>query len=195
MSLYASGNQTVGPYLHIGLQWLTTRDIAGRGIKGERVSIQGRVVDGDGKGVNDALVEIWQANAHGKYAHPEDLQKKPLERGWRGFGRIPTDDYGAFRFTTIKPGRVPGPDGSLQAPHLVVAVFMRGLLKHLATRIYFPDDPANEEDPVLQLVPESRRHTLIAVPMNGKGRGKGAKGALEWNVMLQGENETVFFDY
>jgi protocatechuate 3,4-dioxygenase, alpha subunit len=191
VSLFASGNQTVGPYLHIGLQWLTTRDIAGRGVKGERLSIQGRVVDGDGKGVNDALLEIWQANAHGKYAHPEDRQKKPLERGWRGFGRIPTDDEGAFRFTTIKPGRVPGPDEDLQAPHLVVSVFMRGLLKHLATRIYFPDDPANDEDPVLQLVPEARRHTLVARPMGNKS----GKGALEWNVMLQGENETVFFDY
>src|SRR6185503_4773026 len=134
LSLYASGHQTVGPYLHIGLNWLTTRDIAGRG-------------------VNDGLVEIWQANAAGKYAHPEDNQNKPLERGWRGFGRIPTDAKGAFRFTTIKPGRVPGPDGKLQAPHLVVAVFMRGLLKHLATRIYFPDEPANTEDPILKLVP------------------------------------------
>jgi protocatechuate 3,4-dioxygenase alpha subunit len=123
MSLFATGNQTVGPYLHIGLNWLVTRDIAGRGIKGERVTIQGRLIDGDGKGVNDGLIEIWQANAVGKYAHPEDPQKKPLEKGWRGFGRIPTDAKGGFRFRTVKPGRVPGPDGALQAPHLVVSVF------------------------------------------------------------------------
>ena len=96
MSLHASGQQTVGPYLHIGLDWLTTRDIAGRGIKGERVTVAGRVIDGDGAGVSDGLIEIWQANAAGKYAHPEDRQNKPLERGWRGFGRIPTDAKGAL---------------------------------------------------------------------------------------------------
>ena len=187
MSLYASGNQTVGPYLHIGLNWLITRDIAGKGIKGERVSIAGRLIDGDGKGVGDGLVEVWQANAEGKYAHPLDTQKKTLERGWRGFGRVPTDANGAFRFTTIKPGRVPGPQGKLQAPHLVVGVFMRGLLKHLNTRIYFPDDPANAEDPFLKLVPAQRRPTLIAK--------RKAKGKLEWNIILQGRNETVFFDF
>jgi len=187
VSLFASGHQTVGPYLHIGLEWLTTRDIAGKGIKGERVAIAGRLIDGDGNGVNDGLIEIWQANAAGKYAHPEDTQKKPVEKGWRGFGRIPTDAEGGFRFTTIKPGRVPGPGATLQAPHLVVAVFMRGMLKHLATRIYFPDEAAaNAEDPILKLVPAARRATLIP-RKNGK--------ALEWNIVLQGRNETVFFDF
>ena len=187
MSLFATGSQTVGPYLHIGLDWLNTRDIAGKGITGERVAIQGRLVDGDGNGVNDGLIEVWQANAAGKYAHPEDRQDKPLEKGWRGFGRIPTDAKGGFRFTTIKPGRVPGPGATLQAPHLVVAVFMRGMLKHLATRIYFPDEAAaNAEDPILKLVPAARRATLIA-SKSGK--------ALEWNIVLQGKNETVFFDY
>ena len=187
MSLFASGHQTVGPYLHIGLEWLTTRDIAGKGIKGERVAIAGRLIDGDGNGVNDGLIEIWQANAAGKYAHPDDPQKKPLEKGWRGFGRIPTDAKGGFRFTTIKPGRVPAPGGGLQAPHLVVSVFMRGMLKQLATRVYFPDEPAaNAEDPVLKLVPAARRATLIP-----KKKGK----ALEWNIVLQGKNETVFLDH
>jgi protocatechuate 3,4-dioxygenase alpha subunit len=187
VSLFASGNQTVGPYLHIGLEWLTTRDIAGKGIKGERVAIAGRLLDGDGVGVNDGLIEIWQANADGKYAHPEDTQKKPVEKGWRGFGRIPTDAKGGFRFTTIKPGRVAGPDGVPQAPHLVVSVFMRGMLKHLATRIYFPDETvANGQDPILKLVPAARRATLIP-KKNGK--------TLEWNIVLQGKNETVFFDY
>jgi protocatechuate 3,4-dioxygenase alpha subunit len=186
VSLHASGSQTVGPYLHIGLNWLTTRDIAGRGVKGERVIVAGRLLDGDGTGVSDGLIEIWQANAEGKYAHPEDTQRKSLEKGWRGFGRIPTDARGAFRFSTIKPGRVPGPGGSLQAPHLVVSVFMRGLLKQLATRIYFPDDPANIADPILKLVPPARRSTLIP-----KNKGK----TLEWNIVLQGKNETVFFDY
>jgi protocatechuate 3,4-dioxygenase, alpha subunit len=187
MSLFASGSQTVGPYLHIGLTWLNTAKIAGPGIKGERVTLQGRLVDGDGAGVSDGLIEIWQANAEGKYAHPEDRQKKTLEKGFRGFGRTPTDAKGAFKFITIKPGRVPGPDGKLQAPHLSVTVFMRGLLKQLSTRLYFPGDPANAQDPLLKLVPAARRATLIA-------RRK-AKGVLEWNIVLQGKDETAFFDF
>jgi protocatechuate 3,4-dioxygenase alpha subunit len=187
MKLTATSSQTVGPYLHIGLTWLVTENLVRAGVPGERVTIEGRVLDGDGKPVNDASVEIWQANAHGKYAHPEDRQKKPLERGFRGFGRIPTDARGAFRFTTIKPGSVPGPGGKPQAPHLVVSVFMRGLLKQLATRIYFPDEVANQRDPILGLVPPARRPTLIA-------RRK-SKGVLEWNIVLQGKNETVFFEY
>ena len=187
MSLFASGNQTVGPYLHIGLAWLKTTEIAGKGIKGERVVIAGQLIDGDGVGVNDGVIEIWQANADGKYAHPEDAQKKALEKGWRGFGRAFTNAAGGFRFTTIKPERVPALDGRLQAPHLVVAVFMRGMLKHLATRIYFPEETAaNAEDPILKLVPPARRGTLIP-----KKKGK----ALDWNIVLQGKNETVFFDY
>jgi protocatechuate 3,4-dioxygenase alpha subunit len=187
MSLYATGSQTVGPYLHIGLDWLVTCDIAKPGVAGERVAVQGQLLDGDGKGVSDGLIEIWQANSHGKYAHPEDAQKKPLEPGFRGFGRVPTDAQGAFRFTTVKPGTVPGPGGEEQAPHLVVSVFMRGLLKHLVTRVYFPDEPANERDPILELVPAARRSTLIA-------RAKG-RGVMEWSVILQGEGETVFFDF
>jgi len=187
MSLYASGSQTVGPYLHIGLTWLNTSRIAGPGVKGERVTLQGRLLDGDGVGVSDGLVEVWQANAAGKYAHPEDRQAQKPEKGFRGFGRIPTDDKGAFKFTTIRPGRVPGPGGKLQAPHLNVTVFMRGLLKQLSTRIYFPDEPANAQDPLLKLVPAARRGTLIA-------RRK-AKGLLEWNIVLQGRDETVFFDF
>jgi protocatechuate 3,4-dioxygenase alpha subunit len=187
LSLFATGNQTVGPYLHIGMSWLVTRDIAGRGVKGERVAVEGRLLDGDGHGVGDGLIEIWQANSHGKYAHPEDQQKKPLDRRFRGFGRIPTDADGGFRFTTIKPGAVPGPAGKAQAPHLVVAVFMRGMLKHLATRMYFPGEPGNGADPVLQLVPAARRATLIAQ--------KKGKRALHWDINLQGRAETVFFDF
>jgi len=187
VSFYASGSQTVGPYLHIGLTWLNTDRIAGPGIKGERVTIHGRLLDGDGIGVGDGLVEIWQASAKGKYAHPEDRQKKPLEKGFRGFGRIPTDAKGVFRISTIKPGRVPGPGGKLQAPHLSVTVFMRGLLKQLSTRVYFPGDPANAQDPVLKRVPAARRATLVARRMG--------RGVLQWNIVLQGKNETVFFDF
>jgi len=189
MSLYATANQTVGPYLHIGLTWLNTDRIAAPGVQGERFTIQGRLLDGDGVGVNDGMIEIWQANAQGKYAHPEDKQKTALEPGFRGFGRVPTNAKGAFRFSTIKPGSVPGPDGKAQAPHLVVSVFLRGSLKHLPTRIYFPDDPANAKDPLLGLVPPARRGTLIAKKVAGR------KGLLEWNVILQGRGETVFFDF
>jgi protocatechuate 3,4-dioxygenase alpha subunit len=187
VSLYATGSQTVGPYLHIGLTWLTVRNLAPAGVPGERVTIQGRLVDGDGVPVNDGLIEVWQANSRGKYAHPLDAQKKALDKRFRGFGRIPTDERGAFRFTTIKPGAVPGPNGRPQAPHLVVNVFMRGLLKQLMTRLYFPDEPANTRDPLLSLVPAARRPTLIA-------RRK-SRGTLEWNIVLQGRGETVFFDF
>jgi protocatechuate 3,4-dioxygenase, alpha subunit len=187
VKLIASGSQTVGPYLHIGLTWLNTDRIAGPGVKGERVVIQGRLLDGDRAPVGDGLIEIWQANAAGKYAHPDDRQNRALEKGFRGFGRIPTDAGGRFRVSTIKPGRVPGPGAKLQAPHLVVTVFMRGLLKQLATRVYFPGDPANAQDPILNRVPAARRATLIA-------RRKG-KGVLEWDIVLQGRNETAFFDF
>ena len=161
---------------------------AAPGVSGERVSIEGHVLDGDGKPVPDAILEIWQANSYGKYAHPEDRQDKPLEPNFTGYGRIPTNDEGKFRISTIKPGRVPDPDGGLQAPHIVVSVFARGLLRRLVTRIYFPDDPANDTDFALKLVEPSRRKTLIA-----KKHADGI-GSLEWNVILQGAHETVFYD-
>ncbi len=187
MSLRATTSQTIGPYLRIGLEWMVIEDLAPKGVAGERVRLEGRVVDGDGKPVNDAAIEIWQANSLGKYASGEDQQDKPLEAGFRGYGRSLTDEGGNYRFRTIKPGRVRGPQGRLQAPHLVVTIFMRGLLKQLVTRVYFPDEAANAEDPVLALVPPERRATLIA-----KKKGE---GALEWNVVLQGSSETVFFDF
>jgi protocatechuate 3,4-dioxygenase, alpha subunit len=190
MSLQATTSQTVGPYFKIGLQQLNSDNLIGNGegISGERVTIQGRVLDGDGIPVPDAILEIWQANAHGKYAHPEDTQNKPLEPGFKGYGRVPTTAEGTFRFTTIKPGPVPGPNGKEQAPHLVLSVFMRGLMRRLVTRIYFPDDPRNAEDPILNLVEPARRSTLIAK------KAAGGPGSLEWNVALQGSDETVFFD-
>ncbi|MFO1322895.1 MAG: protocatechuate 3,4-dioxygenase subunit alpha [Burkholderiales bacterium] len=189
MSLHTTASQTVGPYLHIGLTWLVTDNLVAPGVAGAPITIEGRVTDGDGAPVNDALVEIWQANSHGRYAHPEDAGTAPLEPSFTGFGRVPTDENGAFRFTTIKPGRVPAPGGGLQAPHVNVTIFMRGMLKHLITRIYFPGDAANAEDPVLRSVPAARRDTLIA-------KAAGAKpDALTWNVRLQGDGETVFFEY
>lgn len=182
-------SQTVGPYLHIGLDWLITTELAGpdgSGISGERIVIQGRLLDADGTPVPDGMIEIWQANAHGRYAHPEDQRDLPLEKNFHGFGRTPTDANGGFRFSTIKPGRVPAANGQMQAPHIMVSVFARGLLKQLVTRIYFSgDDHAN--DPVMALVPASRRASLIAQPGN--------QDVLEWNIVLGGgANETVFFD-
>jgi protocatechuate 3,4-dioxygenase alpha subunit len=188
MSLQATTSQTVGPYFKIGLQWLNRDNLVGEGVSGERITIQGRVFDGDGVPVPDAILEIWQANAHGKYDHPEDMQDKPLEPGFQGYGRVPTSAEGAFRFATIKPGPVPGPGGKEQAPHLVVSVFLRGVLRRLVTRIYFPDEPRNAADFILNLVEPTRRSTLIAK------KSAAAPGTLEWNVFLQGSDETVFFD-
>jgi protocatechuate 3,4-dioxygenase alpha subunit len=189
MSLITTSSQTVGPYVKIGFDALATEDLAAKGAKGERITLRGKVLDGDGQPVNDGVVEIWQANSEGKYAHPEDGQDKPIDKAFRGFGRSLTRGDGGYRFATIKPGRVPGPGGALQAPHIVVTVFMRGMLKQLITRVYFPDDPANAEDAVLKLVPQDRRATLIARPVAGE------KGGLEWNIVVQGKDETVFFDY
>jgi len=188
VSVQATTSQTVGPYFSIGLTRLKKVDLVGPGVSGERITIAGRVLDGDRKPVSDAMIEIWQANSHGKYAHPEDDQKKPLEPGFQGFGRIPVDERGKFSFTTIKPGAVPGPNGNPQAPHIAVSVFMRGLLRRLVTRIYFPDEPANAGEFVLNLVERERRATLIAK------KNANQIGTLEWNVILQGPDETVFFD-
>jgi protocatechuate 3,4-dioxygenase alpha subunit len=188
MSLITTASQTVGPYLQIGFAALAVEDLAPAAAAGDRVTLRGRLLDGDGKPVSDGVVEIWQANAQGKYAHPEDAQDKPIDKAFRGFGRSLTKSDGGFQFSTIKPGPVPGPSGSMQAPHIVVTVFARGMLKHLITRVYFPDEPANASDPVLKLVPADRRATLIAK------RVAGGKGALEWNVVIQGQDETVFFD-
>jgi protocatechuate 3,4-dioxygenase alpha subunit len=182
--MYTTSSQTIGPYLHIGMTWAVDPDFAGPEVEGDRISVSGRVVDGDGKPVNDAMLEIWQANAHGRYAHPEDARDVPLDRRFSGWGRVVTDEHGGFRFNTIKPGRVPAPDGTLQAPHLCVTIFMRGMLRHLCTRVYFDGDAANAGDAVLSQVPAERRGTLMA---------RGTGGTLEWNVVLQGRGETVFF--
>ena len=184
---YSTPSQTVGPFFSIGLARLNRTDLT-EGNVGERVAIQGRVLDGDGQPVPDAVLEIWQADADGRYHHSEYAGQPNGATSFFGFGRIPTDEQGRFWFTTVKPGPVHGTDGKPQAPHLQISVFMRGLLKQLVTRLYFPEEPLNASDPVLQIVPESRRETLIARQAGPK------ENALEWNVCLQGENETVFFD-
>ncbi|WP_233235693.1 protocatechuate 3,4-dioxygenase subunit alpha [Bordetella sp. LUAb4] len=188
--LYATASQTVGPYLHIGLADRYCDDLtrAAPSLQDRRIVIEGRVIDGEGAPVPDGMVEIWQANPHGRYDHPDDTREAlPLVEGFTGFGRVPTGEDGSFRFVTVKPGAVPDVHGALQAPHILVSVFTRGLLKHVATRVYFPDEEAaNARDDVLRLVPAERRGTLIAQP--------GHNHALLWDVVLQGEGETVFFD-
>ena len=186
MSFRTTGSQTIGPYLHIGLTWLITDSLVAPGVQGTPVVIEGRVTDGDGEPVNDAVVEVWQANANGRYPHPEDTGTAPLEPGFTGFGRVYTDAGGLFRFTTIKPGRVPAPGGGLQAPHINVSIFARGVLNRLATRLYFDGDPALGDDPVLKLVEPQRRDTLIAK--------RDPSGAWRLPIHLGGPNETVFFD-
>lgn len=189
MSYSATTSQTVGPYFKIGLSPLYCHELAGDAIPGERVTIQGHVLDGERKSVPDALLETWQADAQGNFASPADAEQSEAGGTFSGFGRIPTDENGAFRFITIKPGSVPGPDGRQQAPHIVVSIFMRGLLTRLVTRIYFEGDSRNENDLVLNAVQKDRRATLLAVPMAGE------EGVMEWNVILQGQNETVFFEF
>lgn len=188
MSLHTSGSQTVGPYFSIGLSPMYIPVVAGPEIPGEHVTIRGRVLDGDGNPVPDALLETWQADATGTYAFTEDGQRTTSPDGFIGFGRVATDEQGQYELTTIKPGRVPGPGDSLQAPHLVVLVYMRGLLRHLVTRMYFPGEPSNADDPLLRLAPPERRSTLVAQQVDAQG------AALTWDIIMQGEGETVFFD-
>jgi protocatechuate 3,4-dioxygenase, alpha subunit len=179
-------SQTSGPFLSIGLldgyldASLVPEDDP------RAIRIRGRLLDGNGDPVPDGLVEIWQANAAGRYAHPEDARDEiPLEEGFLGFGRSGTVEDGWFEFVTVKPGRVPAPDGALQAPHLVVTAFARGLLKHLVTRLYFPDEgDANAEDPVLLGLDPDERETLVARVVDGE---------LRFDIVLQGVDQTTFF--
>jgi protocatechuate 3,4-dioxygenase alpha subunit len=184
MKQVPTASQTVGPFFHIGLDALCRGDLAGPDVPGERVEVEGIVLDGDGNPVPDALLEIWQADAGGQY--PSEAENGV--KGFRGFGRIPTDKGGRFRFRTIKPGSGEGLDGVAHAPHLSISLFMRGLLLRLVTRMYFPNE-ANDHDPVLRLVEPDRRATLIA-----RVTDPAAQNVLRWNIVLQGEHETVFFE-
>jgi protocatechuate 3,4-dioxygenase alpha subunit len=190
MDLVPTPSQTVGPFFHFCLtsDKCIVRHIAGPHVKGERILLTVHVLDGNGEAVPDAMIEIWQANSEGKYNHPDDPQQKSLDPGFLGFGRLGTAENGSCEFETIKPGRVQGPGKNPQAPHLNVAVFGRGMLKQLYTRIYFSGDPANQEDTVLALVPADRRETLMA------HREAAHPGGWRFDLKLQGEGETVFFD-
>ena len=186
-------SETVGPYFTMGLLREARNVLVTDATEGERIRIEGRVTDGAGEPVSDAMIEIWQANAHGRYDHPEDTQDKPLDAAFGGFGRAATDDDGAYWFETVKPGPVPGPGNALQAPHIGVAVFARGMLRQAYTRIYLAGEAANENDPVLSAIDDAeRRNTLIASGAGGAA-GEG-RAVYRFDIVLQGANETVFFD-
>ena len=182
-------SQTVGPFFHYGLtpdqsgyafSGLVPSRLDDPAVSGDRIQISGRVLDGMGEPVSDALIEFWQADASGRYAHPADT--RGANTPFRGFARVPTDKDGRWKFHTIKPAAI----GDGQAPHITVILFSRGSQNHLYTRIYFSDEaPANDRDGVLASVPADRRSTLIAQ--------KTASG-YTFDIRMQGGEETVFFD-
>ncbi len=204
-------SQTVGPFFHYGLPWKGGADLVGQSAMGARpdlfpaehdvlhrsspsgsplgevIDIAGRVLDVNGDAVSDAMIEIWQANAAGRYASPDDAREDvALDPHFIGFGRASTSDEGTYRFRTIRPGRVPGPRNTLQAPHIAISVFGRGLIKRLATRLYFANGDGNDADPVLDAIPAERRETLIA---------KRTDDGIWWlDIRLGGPSESVFFD-
>jgi protocatechuate 3,4-dioxygenase, alpha subunit len=185
MDLIPTASQTVGPFLHLGLtDRRSVSCIAGEGMKGERVWVTFRVFDGDGIAVPDAMIELWQADSEGNYKN----ESRSVHAAFCGFGRAATAEDGSCTFETIKPGRVPGPHNTLQAPHINVSIFGRGLQKRLFTRVYFAGDPANPNDSILALVPENRRTTLLAQ------RDPARTGGWTFEIRLRGVGETVFFD-
>jgi protocatechuate 3,4-dioxygenase, alpha subunit len=185
-----TGSQTVGPFFAPAL----LREDACRNVLvqpetvGERIRIEGRVFDGDYSFVPDAMIEIWQANAHGRYNHPSDQRAVPLDPTFLGFGRAGTEEDGRYWFETIRPGAVPFNAEQMQAPHISVHVFARGMLNHAATRLYFADELANASDPVLGCVPASRQGTLLA-----RRENRGTVVVYHFDIVLQGEGETAFF--
>ena len=190
MSLIPSASQTAGPFFNFGLTTNPSLGVLTReGTQGARIRLRFRVLDGDGLPTpGDSMIEIWQADAEGRYAHPEDPRSASADPGFSGFGRLETNQAGECVFESIKPGGVPGPDGRMQAPHINITIFARGLQKQLVTRLYFAGDAANAEDRVLSLAPAERRQTLLAHPVPGQ------PGLWHMDIRLQGEAETVFFD-
>ena len=179
-------SQTVGPFLHIALRWDDGPFVVPEGTPGA-FWLNGIVRDGAGAPCPDALVETWQADPAGRFDHPDDPRgaATPSVPGFRGFGRCDTDAEGRYRILTVRPGPVPGDDGAMQAPHIDVSVFARGLLDRVVTRVYLADEAdANATDPVLRAVEPARRGTLLA-------RADGDR--MRFDIRLQGEGETVFF--
>jgi protocatechuate 3,4-dioxygenase alpha subunit len=197
-------SQTVGPFFAYGLtpdnrcewdpnghySWKNTVDgnLITPDVTGDKIRVEGTIFDGDGKPITDAMIEIWQADAQGRYANPRDNRALPNAK-FKGFGRSATDKQGVFAFDTIKPGAVPGPGGKPQAPHIVFCIYSRGMLRQVYTRMYFPDEAANASDAVLAVVPTDRRGTLIASKETRDGQT-----LYRFDIRVQGDNETVFFD-
>jgi protocatechuate 3,4-dioxygenase, alpha subunit len=194
MSLEPTPMQTVGPYFSLGMMREKGDNVLVQpGTEGERIRIEGHVYDGDGDPLFNVLLEIWQANSHGRYNHPRDQRPLPLDPAFTGFGRASTDAKGHYWFQTVKPGVVPyyGGDAML-APHIVVTVFASGVAYPLITRLYFADDPRNDDDPILQRVPEHRRHTLLAHPEKRDG-GEG-ETVYRYDIVLRGEAEELVLE-
>ncbi|MGF1611339.1 MAG: protocatechuate 3,4-dioxygenase subunit alpha [Kiloniellales bacterium] len=204
--LKESPSQTAGPYIHIGMAPPvaglpvradeTPNVLAGPRARGERIRIEGRVFDGEGAPVKDAIIEVWQADANGIYDHPADQRNIPPDPDFRNFGRAVCDlKSGHWSIDSVKPGPVPGPpigskDGGSMAPHISIAIFARGINIHLNSRIYFDDEAdANEADPILALVEPARRDTLIA-----RRGARDGQAVYHFDIRLQGDDETVFFD-
>lgn len=185
-----TSSQTIGPFFHFALMRDGENILSPAGKQPASILLQGRVIDGEGLPVSDAMIEIWQADPDGRYpGYDEQYKPQPVGGDFSGFGRAQTDEDGWYQFETLKPGAVPAPDDSLQAPHINVSVFARGLLKRLATRVYFADEAATESDPVLKAVPPHVRKTLVAE----QGPGTDAP-TYRFDIILQGEGETAFFD-
>jgi protocatechuate 3,4-dioxygenase, alpha subunit len=180
-------SQTAGPYLALCLPWPDGPYVVPAGTPGA-ITITGQMLDGAGEPVAEGLVETWQAGPDGRFAHPDDPRGSSQTPGFRGFGRCMTDPAGRYHIVTLRPGPLPAPGGGCEAPHLDVSVFARGLLDRVVTRVYFPDEQAaNDADPVLRSVTApARRATLIAAP--------GPPGEFRFDIRLQGDRETVFFD-
>jgi protocatechuate 3,4-dioxygenase alpha subunit len=197
-------SQTVGPFFAYGLtpkgrcEWDPNGSYAWKNsvesnlvtpdASGTRIRVEGIVFDGDNAAINDCMIEIWQADSQGRYANPRVAGALPNSQ-FKGFGRSATDKAGLFVFDTIKPGAVPGPGGKPQAPHIVVCIFSRGMIRQVYTRLYFEDEAANATDPILNLVPADRRGTLIAHKVPGTD-----PMTYRFNIRVQGGDETVFFD-
>lgn len=182
-------SQTVGPFFAIGMISGGENVLVTEGASGRRISIEGAVFDGDGEPVRDAVVEIWQADARGIYGHPNDPRHEEADPHFRGFGRSATNDEGHYHFKTVKPGAIRAEDGEQVAPHVNVRVFARGMLIHAVTRLYFGDEEANEDDPVLNDLDPGRRQTLIATRQESD-----ELPTYRFDIRLQGRQETVFFD-
>ena len=185
-------SQTAGPYFAYALtpagryaiSDLATNNLVTDDAAGERITIEGRIRDGDGELVTDAMLELWQADGEGRYPGADPALSNAR---FKGFGRCECDADGRYTFRTVKPGSAPGPNGAVQAPHIDLGIFARGILRRLFTRIYFEDEPGNAADPILALVPAERRGTLIAK--------RAAEGAYSFDIRLQGENQTAFFGF